>query len=277
VADAVDEAMEETGKTALWPYLADWLADLRVTLAFFTRLPLPGMTDHSPPDFTRAARTAPVSGAIVGAISGIVLAGLVGVGLSPLAAALAAIGVMIVITGGLHEDGLADTADGLGAFDREKRLTIMRDSRIGSYGVLALIVVIGMKAALLAEIAGQSGLFAGVAGLIAAEGVSRLAALYPLHALSPARADGLAHSASAPSGSAMIQGALLGGALVLLAVGLSTGFVSALFAAAASIAIALAGTRWADHMLGGHTGDLAGAIQQVTVLGMLAAMAIAGG
>jgi adenosylcobinamide-GDP ribazoletransferase len=257
-------------------HLADWLADLRVALAFFTRLPLAGPADHGLPDFSRAARATPLAGALVGLIGGIALAILIGLGIAPLAAALAAIGLMILITGGLHEDGLADTADGLGAFDREKRLAIMRDSRIGSYGVLALIIAIGTKAALLAQIAEQSGVLAGAAALIAAEGLSRLTALYPLHALSPARSDGLSHSAFAPTASAMVQGAAVGGAITLLAVGFTIGLLGFLIAAITAIALALAGTRWADHMLGGHTGDIAGAVQQVTALGMLAAVAVAG-
>ena len=269
-------AAENAGRTAIAAALADWLADLRMTLSFFTRLPLPGAAGHGPPDFSRAARTTPLAGAVVGAIGGAVFAGLASAGLAPLAAAFAALGATILVTGGLHEDGLADTADGLGAFDRERRLAIMRDSRIGSYGVLALIVTIGAKAALLAQIAGQSGISGAVAALLAVEGASRLAALYPLYTLNPARNNGLAQSANAPTHSAMIQGAIVAAVLVFVAVGAAIGTIAAVLAIIAAGAMALAGTRWADHMLGGHTGDIAGAVQQVSVLVMLAAIAAAG-
>ncbi|MEM8877477.1 MAG: adenosylcobinamide-GDP ribazoletransferase [Pseudomonadota bacterium] len=273
---ARNEAMGNGKITTLTTLLADWLADLRGTLSFFTRLPMPGTTDHGPPDFGRAARTAPLAGAVVGLVGGAVFASVAMMGLTPFVAAFAAIGATIIVTGGLHEDGLADTADGLGAFDRERRLDIMRDSRIGSYGVLALIVTIGAKAALLAQITGESGILGVVAAMVAIEGTSRLAALYPLHALSPARSDGLAHSANAPDRGAMIQGMIMAIVLVIVCIVPTIGIVATVLAVVAAIAIALAGTRWADHMLGGHTGDIAGAIQQTTVLVMLAAIAAAG-
>ena len=104
----------------------------------------------------RALRLAPLVGLVVGVCGALVTSIAVGgLGLPPLPAALLTIGATIWITGALHEDGLADVADGFGgAFERSRKLAIMRDSRIGAYGVLALILSIGLRAAALAALTG---------------------------------------------------------------------------------------------------------------------------
>jgi adenosylcobinamide-GDP ribazoletransferase len=138
-----------------------WMIDVRMAIGFFTRLPLPstllGPADHSAPDFSRAARAVPLAGLVVGLLAGLVLWLADLAGLSTLVAALLAVLAATILTGGLHEDGLADTADGLGAFGRARRLEIMRDSRIGTFGVIALIGAYGLKTALLAQLIETGG------------------------------------------------------------------------------------------------------------------------
>src|SRR5437763_523525 len=88
----------------------------------------------------------PLIGLIVGAIAALVLLGAAWIGMTPAVAAGLALAAAVLVTGGLHEDGLADTADGLGGGkDRDHKLAIMRDSRIGSYGVLALMLTLGLR------------------------------------------------------------------------------------------------------------------------------------
>ena len=127
-----------------------WLDDLSSSLALMTRLPFVGTQNGG----TRAVRTYPLVGAIVGLIGGLFFALAVALSLPPLACALVAITAIILVTGAFHEDGLADLADGFGGGrDRDDKLAIMRDSRIGSFGVLALLLSLGLRAAALATIA----------------------------------------------------------------------------------------------------------------------------
>ncbi|MCA1910303.1 MAG: adenosylcobinamide-GDP ribazoletransferase, partial [Magnetospirillum sp.] len=147
-----------------------WLDDLLLAVGFLTRLPVPGCPAYVEGGLARAMRVFPLAGALVGLLGGVVFVAAQDV-LPPLAAALLALLTTIALTGALHEDGLADTADGLGARGgREKRLEVMRDSRSGAYGVLALVFSVGLRAAALA--AAPSAL-AGLGALVAAAAFSR--------------------------------------------------------------------------------------------------------
>jgi adenosylcobinamide-GDP ribazoletransferase len=109
--------------------------------------------------------------------------------------------------------------------------------------------------------------------LLAAEAGSRIAALMPLYQLAPARDDGLAHASGRPEGSAMIQGWSLAAAIAIIVGGLAVGWMPSLVGILLCLGSGLAVTRLAAHMLGGHTGDIAGAAQQFSLLAMLAGMA----
>ncbi|MEE3101345.1 MAG: adenosylcobinamide-GDP ribazoletransferase, partial [Pseudomonadota bacterium] len=116
-------------------------------LQFLTRIPIPAWVGHAPDMLARAARWYPVVGALVGLAAGAVYAGAATLGLAPLAGAALALAVSIALTGALHEDGLADTLDGLGGgATRERALEIMRDSRIGAYGAVGLGVALLVRA-----------------------------------------------------------------------------------------------------------------------------------
>ena len=230
---------------------------------FLTRLPLPAggwQADR----MAQASRYFPAAGALIGLGGGGVwwLAGLALA--APLAAGLA-LAAMLALTGALHEDGLADCADGLGGGrDREQALEIMRDSRTGSYGVLALVLSLGLRWAALAAMAPA----AGVLALVLAGGIGR-AMMVPATALARyARPEGTGALVARGTGVAELAVAL-GTALVLALMAGWPGLVALVLAAAAAGAFLV----WMVRRIGGYTGDGLGAIAQlgeVTVMLTLA-------
>ena len=226
---------------------------------FLTRLPTPAWTGWEDGRLDRAAPHFALVGGVVGAVCGGVLL-LAGVAFAPPVAALLALAIGMMLTGALHEDGLADFADGLGARDRGRMLAIMKDSRVGAFGVLALIVVIGLKVAALSSLSSLHG----AAILIAAHGVSR-AMLYPaIKSLDYARDEGEAKVA--PISRAVVQGewmrTLAFALLTLAPAALLVPFAP--FALALAALAALATFRAMRARLGGWTGDALGAQQQLT-------------
>jgi adenosylcobinamide-GDP ribazoletransferase len=171
-------------------------------LRFFSRLPLPVLaveTDpHGQESFARALRMAPFAGAALGFVAGAVLVAASGLGEPAPVAALLALTAGVLLSGAMHEDGLADVADGFGGgASRERKLEIMRDSRLGAYGATALVLSLGLRAAALAALAASPG--RALAVLVASGAVSRAAALAPLVLLPSARGDGLGQSAGGRS------------------------------------------------------------------------------
>jgi adenosylcobinamide-GDP ribazoletransferase len=237
--------------------------DLGDALRFFTRAPVGEPAPGAPLDLNRFAWAAPVAGAAVGAAGALVLALTGFLGLPPLIRAGLATAALVAATGALHEDGLADVADGFGGgATRAMKLAIMRDSRIGAYAAsaltLALILRVGALTAAL-----DGGFWRACASLIAVAALSRAGALTPLALLSPARADGAGAAAGRLEPNALA--AAWGSAVVIaLALGLvALGIVHALIAALASSAGALAMVVLARRAIGGQTGDVAGAAQQL--------------
>jgi len=228
---------------------------------FLTRLPTPAWTGWEDGRLDRAAPHFALVGGVVGAACGGVLL-LVGVAFAPPVAAILALAMGMMLTGALHEDGLADFADGLGARDRGRMLAIMKDSRVGAFGVLALIVVIGLKVAALSSLSPLHG----AAILIAAHGVSR-AMLYPaIKSLDYARDEGEAKVA--PISRAVVQGewmrTLAFALLTLAPAALLVPSASLALAMVAALLAALATFRAMRARLGGWTGDALGAQQQLT-------------
>jgi adenosylcobinamide-GDP ribazoletransferase len=232
------------------------IADFRLALGFLTRIPVSLSEPPGPNALTRSMRLFPLIGALIGAaIGGVDL--LAGKVLPPLPAALLAIGFGMLLTGALHEDGLADCADGFGGGrDKDGKLAIMRDSRIGAYGTLALILSVGLRASAIAQTANPAG------ALIVAHALSR--ALLPglMTVLPPASATGLAASAGR-AGKADFVVALL------LAVSLSIPLLEIwpVLAAAALVFAAIA--LLARRQIGGYSGDVLGALQQTCEIAIL--------
>src|SRR5262249_59963806 len=131
----------------------EWLDDFKTAVAFLTRLPMPHPKGAMPPNFVRAQRMFPVVGALIGAAIGLFCLLLRAIGLPDLAAAALALGAGAILTGALHEDGLADVADGFGGGrDPAAKLEIMRDSRLRTFGALILLVSFVAKVSALAAL-----------------------------------------------------------------------------------------------------------------------------
>ncbi len=246
-----------------------WRDELLAALTFLTRLPLPVAASEGPygASLADAAWAFPLVGVAVGAIGGIAYALAAGAGLPTLAAALIAVGATALATGGLHEDGLADTADGLGGGPlREDKLAVMRDSRTGVYGVLALVFSVALRVVALGQIA--TG-WRVLGALIAAHALARGLLPVALHVLSPARSDGLGAAAGRPEQQIVLWSCGIAFAASLLALGIRVGVVATLAAAAIMAVIA-----WlAQRQIGGYTGDVLGAIEQGGEIGALLAIA----
>ena len=240
--------------------------DLGDALRFFTRLPVPAGA-AAPLDFNRAAWAAPIAGAIIGLIGAGALALASCLGLPRLVSAGLSTAALVATTGALHEDGLADAADGFGGgATRERKLDIMRDSRIGAFGATALMLALILRVSALA--AAVKGGFAFAAGaLVVAAAVSRAGALAPLALLGPARQEGAGASAGPLS-----MRAFVGACAVALAVAIALGFFSiglgrALCGAIGGAVGAAAMCGLAHRQIGGQTGDVAGAAQQWAEIG----------
>lgn len=251
--------------------------DFFACLRFYSRLPTPaGPQGHAMPDFRTAVRTLPFVGAVIGACGAAVLLAAHALGLPAFVAATAAVATLVAVTGALHEDGLADLADGFGGgATREEKLEIMRDSRLGSYGAVALTLSLMLRVGALTTIV-ERGSFEAAAVLVFAAALSRTAGLFPIMILAPARADGSGHAALRPFNEALQVAALLAASLAILPLGAgeSLGAISAAGAGAVGAAYLVA--RLAERQIGGLTGDVLGAAQQAAeVVALLAFSAAA--
>jgi adenosylcobinamide-GDP ribazoletransferase len=248
-----------------------WTADLAASLGFLTRLPMPAELPLVP--LSEAMRAFPLAGALIGGLAGLVLAALAGMGLPALAAAGLTLAALAFLTGALHEDGLADTADGLGGGrDRDGKLAIMRDSHIGTYGVLTLVIGVLVKAACLAALA-QAHWLHLVALLAASGALSRALIVWLMASTPPARSDGVAHGAGQPSDFTARSALLAGGILALALILITQGLIPALVVTGAGAMAAGAVRFLAMRQIGGHTGDICGALQVASETAMLAAAA----
>ena len=249
--------------------LAQWWRDLSAAGVFLTRLPFAaGKEAAKKGALASAARAFPVAGTVVGAAAGVSLMAASSLGLHPLACAFIAIAVLALITGALHEDGLADVADGFGGGrTKTEKLKIMRDSRIGTFGVLAVIFSVGIRAGTLGGFPGP-GTAAGA--LIAAAALSRGMLPVTMHVMAPARKSGLAFKAGIPDGEGWITALVLGALVGFLFLGPWGGLLALAGGALAAGAVAWLGL----NQIGGTTGDLLGAQQQaVETVVLIAAVA----
>jgi adenosylcobinamide-GDP ribazoletransferase len=238
------------------------VTDLRIGLSLATILPLGPSTAVGDGDIARAGWTLPVAGLLVGLVGAAAYALAHRLGLTAAHGAILALASTTVITGALHEDGLADTADGLGGRTRERKLEIMRDSRIGTYGVCALVISLALRWSALASIAApRSVLIALLLAHVAARaGLPLFMALVP-----PARSDGLSAGAGKPAGpNAAIA---LGLGAIVLAIGFGPG--KAILAVILLAFIGLATAWLAMRQLGGQTGDILGAYEQLAEIAIL--------
>ncbi len=239
-------------------WLRRLLTDLKVSLAFSTRLPFADACAIDGSDPARASWALPVAGLAVGAIGAIVYGATYGIGLPSGPAAALALAATIATTGCLHEDGLADTADGFGGGkDREQKLGIMRDSRLGTYGACALLGSLLLRWTALASIADPGPV---ALALMAAHAGARAPLPSFMRLVPPARSDGLSATAGSPSRENAIMAWIIGAAALVAGLGLAKAVAGLIFLALASAAIAWLSAR----QIGGQTGDVLGAVEQVS-------------
>ena len=240
----------------------DFFAALMTATAFLTTLPIerPARSDWQLAD---ASWAFPLVGAGIGisAALAFLLSQLIGLG--DWLAALLSVLAGLVLTGALHEDGLADTADGLfGGRDRAAKLAIMRDSRQGSFGVLATVLSVLLRAAALAAIGDM--IHAGLA-LIAAHAVSRAMLPMALWGMAPARTEGMGAAAGRTRPRDVIGAMVIGVLIGLTALGPLRGMIALGLAGTAVLGVACLARR----QIGGYTGDVLGALQQTGEIVML--------
>jgi adenosylcobinamide-GDP ribazoletransferase len=237
-------------------WLEDRIEEFKASLAFLTRLPLLPATSQTAKAVANAAWAFPVTGLVVGLIGALVyvLAHRLGVPAWP--AAALSVAATLVVTGALHEDGLADTADGFGGGNtREQKLEIMRDSRTGAYGVCALVLSLSLRIGALASFVDA---YAVVWALIASHCAARAAMVILMWLLPPARGDGLSYEAGSPPGESTAAAATIALVVLLFCLHPLRGVIAALALIAAVALVAWLSARQID----GQTGDVLGATEQ---------------
>jgi adenosylcobinamide-GDP ribazoletransferase len=247
-------------------HFKNWIDDLRLATALLTRVPMPHPDGAMPAGLARAQRAFPLVGAMIGVVVGLVDLSLLTIGIPPLTAAALALGASAALTGAMHEDGLADVGDGFGGGrDRAAKLSIMRDSRLGTYGAIVLLVSFSARWSALASLPAA----AIVPGLVVAHALAR-AAIPALAANLPfTRDDGLGKSAGRPAAASAITAIIIAVVIALLCQPVK----EALLAVAVTVAGATAMAVLAWRQIGGVTGDVFGATEQVAETAVLIMLA----
>ena len=235
-------------------------------LRYFTRLPVPSWVGHSEQQLGEAARYFPLVGIIVGGIGALVTAA-AAQGLPASLAILAGMAATLLATGAFHEDGLADAVDGFGGSrDKARVLQIMKDSRIGSFGAIAIALMLLAKFTALGQIDASGGLALLAAALVAGHALSRFASTTLLCALDYVREDNDDSAKSRPLARRLpvigLSLAALFGLAPCLLISASKVWVGI---ALAAVVTALAAGYFV-HRIGGYTGDCLGATQQAAEL-----------
>jgi adenosylcobinamide-GDP ribazoletransferase len=272
-----DDATQAT--TPIWP---GWLIATATCIRFYSRLPipaLPGENPHTLPDFRLVPRALPFAALVIAAPAALIalLAGLAGV--NALLTAALAVTALVVTTGAFHEDGLADSADGLfGGHTPERRLEIMKDSRVGTFGALALGLSLLLRVSALSAVLQGAGAWAVAAAVLVAAPWSRVEGVRILATVEPSRSSGASAAVGQPDRSVLPIAYGLSGVLALLLV-----IVGALPLAGIVLGLALSAlttfwlSRTAIRLIGGQTGDILGAAQQLGEIAIYLGLAIAVG
>ena len=234
--------------------------DVLVAASLLARVPVPVLPESAFEGAHRAVWAYPVVGAALAGVAAAVGLVTMWIGLGPVIAAGLVLASLMILTGAMHEDGLADAADGLwGGWTAERRLDIMKDSRIGTYGVLGLVIVTGLRWAAYGLL-----LPLGPGSVIAAAALSRATLPGLMAALPHARDSGLSRSVGRPNWTAALTGALVGVLIAFVAVG-GVAVWCTLVAGATAVAVG----RLAQARIGGQTGDILGAAQQLSEVAVL--------
>ena len=243
--------------------LPDFLVDILLACTLLTRVPLPQLSQDRFTQGARAVWAYPLAGILPGLVAVLGAMVMLSLSLPSAIAAGGALALMMLCTGAMHEDGLADTADGFwGGFTPTRRLEIMKDSQIGTYGTLALIMITGTR-----WLAYAALLPSAIWTILAAAILSRGILPGVMHILPHARDEGLSHSVGRPGKAPAATSLLLGSAFAALLTGLA-GYLGILVAIGAAFAVSLI----AKRKIGGQTGDVLGAVQQLSELAFICAV-----
>ena len=246
-------------------------ADFTMALRFFSRLPT-GDTPHQVPDLGRIAMALPLASFAIGIGPVLLLIGGALIGLPAYFAAALAVGAMVIASGAMAEDALADAADGLfGGHSVERRLEIMKDSRHGTYGVAALCLFVLLRVTGLGAVAAINPLAAGAIWL-AASIVGRSGALWLAVALPPVRRDGASATAGQVPRRSFAVGAVFAVVLLFLLAGPATSLLGLGVALLAALVVIAGWTAVCRRMVGGQTGDLIGALGGLVEIAVLTAL-----
>jgi adenosylcobinamide-GDP ribazoletransferase len=265
--------MSTSGMDSPRYWLSRLVTDIKIGILFCTRLPLPHATPVTGSEVAQAAWAQPIAGVLVAGVGALVYWLALQCRLPVAAAAALALLATLLTTGCLHEDGLADTADGFGGGrDAARKLEIMRDSRIGTYGMCALTMSLLLRWSALAAIAQPSAV---ACALVAAHAAGRAPLPLFMRLVPPARADGLAAGAGPPPAVSAAAATLIGVVALGLALGPRAALVGALLLAASGAAMA----RLTMRQIGGQTGDVIGALEQLneTLILLAGAALLSGG
>ena len=246
-------------------------SDIKISILVCTRLPVPRSAPVESCDVARASWALPVAGVVVGGAGALAYAIALAIHLPAMLAAALALLATLLVTGCLHEDGLADTADGFGGGqDRARKLEIMRDSRLGTYGACALMMSLLLRWTALAAMAGP---VAVPSSLIAAHVSARAALPVFMHFVPAARPDGLSADAGRPALQSSVVAVLLGVLTLVIALGPAATAIGLVLAACAGLLMAWLSVR----QIGGQTGDVLGALEQIIeIVILLTALATSG-
>ena len=245
------------------------LRDSLIALQFLTRLPIRMATSWAMADLAAAVAMFPMVGALVGAIGALTYVVASHLGLPPSLAGILAVTALILSTGGLHEDGLADIADGFGGgHKKDDKLRIMRDSRLGSYGAIALALSLFARVGCLAALSNPLSV---TAGLVASGALSRAAMPVAMAIMPNARGDGLAASAGRPHPGRAAASFLVGCLIAALCLPWPAAIAITAVAGLASSLLLV----HAQRQIGGITGDVLGALQQIVEISCLMALVAA--
>jgi adenosylcobinamide-GDP ribazoletransferase len=244
-------------------WFQDRIEELKASIVFCTRLPLLGAATINSGTLAKAAWAFPVAGVLVGLIAVAVYAIAHRAGIPAWPAATLSVLATLLVTGCLHEDGLADTADGFGGGKtREQKLDIMRDSRIGTYGVCALIVTLLLRVGVLASFFSAASV--GWA-LLASHAGARASMMAFMFIVPPARRDGLSSDAGQPP----IESAGAALALGFLVAAICLGPLRAIVAVVVLVVVVVLMAWLSRKQIGGQTGDVLGAVEQISEIVIL--------
>jgi len=247
--------------SAAW--LEERAEELKASVIFCTRLPLLRATPLAGGALAKAAWAFPIAGLLVGVIGAVVYALCHRAGLPAWPAAALTVAATLIVTGCLHEDGLADTADGFGGgATREQKLDIMRDSRIGTYGVCALVLALLLRVGALASLPNAHVV---VWALIASHAAARATMPALMFLLPPARSDGLSFAAGRPAGESVAAAAAIGFVILAICLHPGRGAMALIYLGIVVALMALLSSR----QIGGQTGDVLGALEQVSEIAVL--------